>query len=115
MDHSGIIALLLLAAALLWWHGAVQARDRARILARHFCQQQGWQLLDQTVALKTMKPFRNVDRWQWRRAYRFDYSPDGAARLSGEIWLRGQTVEQISAMQLDGSRLIQSGDQGANG
>ena len=111
MDNSGVAALLLLAAIMLWWHASVQARERARQLARHFCHQQGWQLLDQTVALKKLKPIRNVDRWQWRRAYRFDYSPDGAARLTGEIWLRGRQVEQISALRPDGSRLIESGEE----
>jgi len=110
MDNSGVAALLLLGAVILWWHGSVQARERARLLARSFCQRQGWQLLDQTVALKKLKPVRHVDSWQWRRAYRFDYSPDGAARLPGEIWLLGKAVEQISAVQPDGSRLIQSND-----
>lgn len=107
IDASGLGALLLVCTLVLWWHNSVQARDRARQAARAFCQRQGWQLLDQTVALNKQWPRRDVDRWHWRRCYRFDYSPNGQDRLPGELWLKGYQVERISAMTLEGRLLIE--------
>jgi hypothetical protein len=103
---GAIGALLVLGLLLLWWHSAIQARERARDLARNFCQRQGWQLLDQTVALDSMRPIRNVDRWQWRRRYRFDFSPDGGQRRRGELLMLGMRLERIIAEIEDDHRLI---------
>jgi len=106
MDGA-IGAFLLLGLVALWWYSAIQARDMARDLARDFCRRQGWQLLDQTVALISMRPTRHNDRMSWRRRYRFDFSPDGGKRLSGELMLIGNRLETISADLEDGGRLIE--------
>ncbi len=100
-------ALLLIAALALWWHGSIQARDRARDLARAFCERQGWQLLDQTVALSLVRPVRVDDGWRIRRRYRFDFSPDGGARSSGELSLLGHRLETIAARLPEGGQLIE--------
>ncbi|HSH26175.1 MAG TPA: DUF3301 domain-containing protein, partial [Wenzhouxiangella sp.] len=73
-------ALLMLAAVVVFWISAVNARDHARDLARSFCKRQGWQLLDQTVALRSLRPVRASNGLRWQRRYRFEFSPDGSAR-----------------------------------
>ncbi len=104
---SAIGLLLALAGAVLWWYSAIQARDRARDVAREFCKRQGWQLLDQTVSLAAMRPTRVDDRLCWRRRYRFDYSPDGGRRQRGELQLAGNRLERITAEFEDGRRIIE--------
>lgn len=99
--------ILLLAAACLWWFAAIKARDLARQLAAGFCQRHGWQLLDQTVALNSMWPTRDNDRLCWRRRYRFDYSPDGGQRKSGEITLEGNRAVRITAERPEGGTLVE--------
>jgi len=100
-------AMLMLAAACLWWLSAIRSRDLARSVAASFCQRQGWQLLDQTVTLAAMWPARVDDRLCWRRRYRFDFSPDGGNRRSGELILEGYRPARISAELPDGGRLIE--------
>lgn len=105
--NEAFLALLILGALALWWHAAVQARERARDIARAFCHRQAWQLLDQTVALISMRPRRHEGRWALCRRYRFDFSPDGGQRRSGELALVGKCVERISADIGDGACLIE--------
>jgi len=99
--------LLALAAAALFWLSAVNARDRARELARNFCQRQGWQLLDQTVALRSLRPVRTSGGIRWQRRYRFDFSPEGTGRRKGELTLRGGRVIRVWGELEDGGRLIE--------
>ncbi len=103
---SAFGGILLLGFFILWWFSAIKARERARDVARRFCEQQGWQLLDQTVALHSMRPARAEDRLQWRRRYRFDFSPDGGQRRGGELVLLGNQLERITA-DLDDGQLIE--------
>lgn len=100
-------ALLALAAAILFWTSAVNARDRASGLARDFCKRQGWQLLDQTVALRSLLPRRTQQGLRWQRRYRFDFSPDGAERRRGELTLVGRRMVQVWGELEDGGRLIE--------
>lgn len=103
-------ALLLLAAAVLFWISAVNARDRARTLARSFCERQGWQLLDQTVALKSLRPRRQTNGLALERRYRFDFSPEGTGRRAGELTLEGGRLTRIWGELDDGRRLIEGDD-----
>ncbi len=100
-------SFLLLAAIALYWASAVNARDRARRHAGSFCQRQEWQLLDQTVTLVSLWPTRS-DRglMQWQRRYRFDFSPDGGQRRSGELVMQGTKLTSIWGEQEGGGRLI---------
>lgn len=100
-------ALLTLAAAVVFWLSAVNARDRAREIARNFCQRQGWQLLDQTVALRSLRPARTPEGVRWQRRYRFDFSPEGTARRAGELTLMGRQLIRIWGELEDGGRLIE--------
>ena len=100
-------ALLALAAIVLFWVSAVNARDRARELARRFCQRQGWQLLDQTVALSSLRLVRSPVGLRLQRRYRFDFSPEGTGRRKGELTLTGDRMIRIWGELEDGGRLIE--------
>lgn len=96
-------ALLALAAVIVFWLSAVNARDRARELARNFCQRHDWQLLDQTVALSSLRPVRTPEGLRWQRRYRFDFSPEGTGRRKGELTLtRGRLVRIWAESDEDG-------------
>lgn len=99
-------AVLLLAAAMLWWRASLQARELARAAAQRFCRQQGWQWLDQTVSLCGLWWVRDPDRLSLRWRYRFDYSPDGALRLTGQVLLIGRRIGEIRAWREDGTQLV---------
>lgn len=105
--QSPITALLILAALCLWWLSAVRAREQARGLAAAFCKRQGWQLLDQTVALTSMRPARINDRMGLKRRYRFEFSPDGGQRQAGELWIENGRAVRITADLPEGGTLVE--------
>ena len=102
-----IPTLLLLAALGAWWSSATRAREFAREYARRFCQRQDWQLLDQTVALSFMRPTRQSGQWQWRRLYRFEFSPDGGDRRRGELVMFGHRLASLRGELGDGRHLVE--------
>ncbi len=107
--ESGLGGLLVLAAAGLFWLSAVNARDKARERARNFCERHGWQLLDQTVALRSLRPTRTSDGLRLKRRYHFEFSPDGSGRRRGELSLCGTRILEVWGELEDGGRLIEPG------
>ncbi len=106
-DMSATIpALLVLAAAALWWHGWIQALERARVLARNFCHHQQWQFLDQTVSLRQVRVTRGERGLVLIRTWRFEFSADGSQRLSGGLITVGADPLRIWADGPEG-RVIQ--------
>ena len=99
---SVIPALLLLGAVGLWWHASTQALDRARQVARNFCQRQRWQLLDQTVSIQSTYARRGGYGLELVRRYRFDFCPDGSSRMPGGVLMRGSQPLRIWADGPDG-------------
>ena len=88
--------LLLCGVLLLWWRTSVEARDRANAAAAHACAEAGAQLLDGTVAFKSLRLVRDRHgRLALRRSYVFDYSDDGASRRHGFVMLSGREVELV--------------------
>ncbi|MEN1729531.1 MAG: DUF3301 domain-containing protein [Pseudomonadota bacterium] len=102
-----IPSILVLATLALWWSSATRAREFAREYARQFCLRQQWQLLDQTVALQFMRPSRRTGRWQLRRSYRFEFSPDGGHRRRGELVMIGHRLVTLRGELEDGGHLIE--------
>lgn len=109
-DPAALIPLLLaFAAVLLWWHAAVRSLDRARDAALAICTRNGWQLLDQTVTLRSIRISRGARGLCLVRRYRFEFSADRQSRLPGgvttaaghatEIWAdgpEGRVIESIN-------------------
>jgi len=100
---------LLVALALgAWgWYSGTLAKEAAVQAARRLCAEHDQQLLDETVALKGMKPKRDGSgRMRLWRLYGFDFSGDGEGRHRGEIALLG--CRQVSSnLELDGFTLYE--------
>ena len=88
------IVLLLACAALVWlWLDSLKAREAAVFAAREACRSEGLLLLDDTVAIASVKLARDDDgRVRLQRAYRFEYSDTGNNRLPGSVVLIGRRV-----------------------
>lgn len=84
-------------ALLIWfWFDTMQAREQAIVLGKRHCQNDGLQLLDETVSLSSLKLRRNGDgQVAFRRVYDFEFSDNGDNRRVGSITLLGRHAESI--------------------
>ena len=91
-----IIALLLCAfAAWLVWD-TLRAREHANDEMRAACEARGYLFLDDTVALRSVRPVRDADgRVRLRRVYDFQYSDTGHNRRNGSIILMANDVRAL--------------------
>ncbi|MBI2313782.1 MAG: DUF3301 domain-containing protein [Betaproteobacteria bacterium] len=92
MDFLAAFGLI---AALAWfWYDSMRAREAAVAFGEKACAQDGFQFLDQTVALESIRVARNRHgRAVLRRTYRFEFSDDGWHRRRGCLILLGDQVE----------------------
>ena len=88
---------IFLIALLIWfWHDTMQAREHAIVIGKRHCQNDGLQLLDETVSLSSMRLRRNSDgQVTFRRVYEFEFSDNGDNRRLGSITLLGRHAESI--------------------
>jgi hypothetical protein len=88
-----IVAILVLFAVAWLWVDSLKAREAAVKAGRNACTAEGLMLLDDTVAIRSLKPARNSDgRVELQRAYDFEYTDNGNNRLHGSIVLLGNRV-----------------------
>jgi hypothetical protein len=89
--------LLLLIAILVWfWLASLKCRDIAIRTARGSCQQQGLQLLDGTVSLRSFRPYyRGSSDFGVKRTYVFDYSGDGLSRQTGCVIMHNTRIMTV--------------------
>jgi len=86
-----VVVLLCLAAWL--WLDSLKAREAAIFTAREACRADGLLLLDDTVAISSVRFTRDDDgRVRLQRAYTFEYSDTGNNRLPGSVVLIGRRV-----------------------
>lgn len=85
---------LIVVAALAWlWFDSIKAREEGLLAARTACNSEDLQLLDETVALRKLRPERGDDgRMTMRRIYEFEYSDTGDNRRRGSVVLLGHEV-----------------------
>jgi hypothetical protein len=95
-------------ACLSWlWFDSLTASEIAVRAARAACAADGLMLLDDTVAIASLKPVRNdAGRIEMQRAYDFEYSDTGNNRLNGGIVLRGHRVVMLNVGAADGANVI---------
>ncbi len=86
--------LLLGLLAMIWFSGA-RARETAVAIGRAACQKEGYQLLDDTVALQRFAPRWTPSGLRMRRMYRFEYSVEGTLRETGYVLLLGNRLESV--------------------
>ena len=92
-----LVGLLVLGALAWLWYDSLKARDAGIQAVRSACAAEELQLLDETVAIASLKPVRDEDgRLVLRRAYDFEYTDTGNNRRRGSIVLLGQRVLVIN-------------------
>jgi Protein of unknown function (DUF3301) len=97
--------LVLLACGLLawFWYDTMRARERAIRIGKRRCEQEGLQLLDETVALASLRLRRDAyGRIAVLRVYEFEFSDTGDNRRGGRVTLLG---EELEALQLEPYRI----------
>ena len=83
--------LLVLGGWILW--GNLKAREIANGAIRSACKVQGLLFLDDTVALESVWPVRDIEgQLRLRRVYSFEYSDTGHNRRKGTVTLITDTV-----------------------
>lgn len=79
-----------------WWWTSMRAREAATRAARQACRTFDTQLLDDTVALRGLRPRRdNNGALALRRTYRFEFTRSGAERFNGYATLLGRRVLDV--------------------
>lgn len=103
MPWFELISIAVLAALAWLWFDSTAVREIAVREARLACAAEGFQFLDETVAIAGLKPQRDdAGRLTLRRAYAFEYSDTGHDRRRGSIVLLGREVVQLNV----GLRLV---------
>jgi hypothetical protein len=95
--------LLLVALAALAWFAwdSLRARETANRTMREACEARGWLFLDDTVALRRLRPGRDdAGRMTLRRTFDFAYSGTGFDRRSGRLVLLGPDVEALDLSEV---------------
>lgn len=91
MTTSLIVALLVL---LPWfWYHNLRIRENAIRHAQQTCRREGYQLLDETVSLQAMRP------------YRFEYSECNTDRKQGFIIMLGAEMVTLGLAEAEATRL----------
>ena len=101
LGPAEIVALLLFVSVgwLVW--DTLRAREQANAEMRAACEARGFLFLDDTVAMRSLRPVRDADgRVKLRRVYDFQYSDTGHNRLNGSITL---VASRVAALDLGDS------------
>lgn len=83
--------------ALAWfWLDSLKTREIAIAAAKRACDADAVQLLDDTVAMASIRLARNSQgQVSLRRFYRFEFSDTGDNRRGGMVLMLGSIVENI--------------------
>ena len=93
MDFLDILGLLSLAAVGWLWMDSLKAREACLRESRAACAAEGLLLLDDTVAVDSIRPARDDEgRLRLKRVYKFEYSDTGNNRRTGAVTLVGDRV-----------------------
>lgn len=88
-----IISILALGAIAGLWLDSIKVREAAVHAARAACAAEDLQLLDDTIAIASLKPARDErGNLRLQRAYEFEYSDTGDNRLKGSVVMLGRRV-----------------------
>jgi hypothetical protein len=72
---------------------SLRAREAAVAAGRNACSAEGFQFLDDTVAIESVRPARDdTGTLRLRRVYGFEYSESGDSRRKGAVVVLGARV-----------------------
>lgn len=93
MPTFEIISLTFLCALAWLWYDSLHVRSIGIRAAKAACAAEDLQLLDDTVAIASLKLVRDDEgRLLLRRTYNFDYSETGDNRRRGSVVMLGERV-----------------------
>lgn len=92
---STLASIIVLGLIALFWLSGARAREMAAAISKRACDREGYQLLDDTVALQRVGLRWTSQGIRFRRMYRFEYSIDGTLREIGYVILLGYHLESI--------------------
>jgi len=92
---STLFGILALCALGLAWYSGARARESAIAIGRSACEQEGYQFLDDSVALQRFGLRWTPSGVRLRRMYRFEYSVEGTLRETGYVLLLGRELESV--------------------
>lgn len=91
-----LIIVLIGLGGMLWWDSRRSYQAAMRV-CRAACQRAEVQLLDETVALRRLRPCRSRSgRVQLCREYEFEFTQLGDVRYAGRLRLSGLRLEELS-------------------
>ncbi|MCX7171674.1 MAG: DUF3301 domain-containing protein [Proteobacteria bacterium] len=93
MPGFELVSLVILSGLAWLWFDSLKARDAAIAATRRACETEGLLLLDDTVAIASLKPDRDAEgRLKLRRVYEFEYSDTGNNRRKGSVVIQGYRI-----------------------
>lgn len=96
MSWLEIISATVLGILFWQWIVSTRIHEIAVEYARRACHRDGVQFLDDTVAIASIRPQRDVSgRLVLQRTYTFEYSDTGNNRQPGSIVMLGQNVQSV--------------------
>jgi Protein of unknown function (DUF3301) len=101
-----ITSCLIILTGFWYWSSAKMAHELAYQAVKQHCQLLQLQMLDDYVALKSIRFKRNVQgHVQLFRRYHFEFSSTGNERYNGTITLAGRQTQNI---HLDPYRIVEN-------
>jgi hypothetical protein len=95
-SFSGLFWLLLAGLTVAHWWQSRHVKALALNHAARRCRDLELQLLDQSVALRRIRPARGAGGLlQWRRTYDFEFSSTGQERARGSLVMLGNQLESM--------------------
>jgi hypothetical protein len=96
MEFLPLLGLVSLVALGWFFWDSLRVREIANGAMRDACRQHGFLFLDDTVALRSVRPARNDEgRLCLRRIFDFAYSSSGYDRSAGLLVLVGRRIETL--------------------
>lgn len=106
MPWTELLSLLAMLAGGCLWFDSFKSREAGMRAVRAACAAEELLLLDDTVALASLRPARDdVGRLRLRRVYRFEFSDTGNNRRDGEVTLIGSELLTLHLPHSHRSRL----------
>lgn len=92
--REGLFLLLGSGLFALFWQWSARGRERVLAISAKVCEELQMQRLDDSVSLRGMRVV-----WQpsprLERRYEFEFSPDGAERRRGQVFLSGVVLDRV--------------------
>ncbi|MES2364601.1 MAG: DUF3301 domain-containing protein [Sulfuriferula sp.] len=91
-----LVVVAVLGALAWFWLDSLKTREIAIAAAKRACDTDAVQLLDDTVAMASIRLARNPNgQVGLRRFYRFEFSDTGDNRRGGMVLMLGSVVENV--------------------